>query len=63
MTDLPPATWVPVGKIVPWDVPVPALTIARPARRKGGWAALAVERKAAEQRSAAIIDDTGEDRV
>lgn len=54
---------VPVGKIVPMDAPVPALIIARPARREGGWAALAIERKTAEQSIAAIVDDMREDRV
>ena len=54
---------VPVGRIVPIDAPSPALTIARPARRKGGWAALAIERKVTEQSLASIVDDMREDRV
>lgn len=54
---------VPVGRIVPLDAPVPALPIARPARREGGWAALAIERKTTERSLAAIVDDLREDRV
>lgn len=54
---------VPVGRIVPMDAPGPALTIARPARRRGGWAALAIDRKTAEQSLGAIVDDLREDRV
>ena len=54
---------VPVGRIVPIDAPAPALTIARPARREGGWAALAIERKAATQSLAETLDDLRGDRV
>lgn len=54
---------VPVGRIVPLDAPAPALTIARPARREGGWAALAIERKSTEQGLAAILDDLRGDRL
>ena len=54
---------VPVGKIVPLDAPVPALTIARPARREGGWAELGIGRKTTERSLAAILDDMREDRV
>lgn len=54
---------VPVGRIVPLDAPAPALTIARPARREGGWAALAIERKATEQSFPAILDDLRGDRL
>lgn len=54
---------VPVGRIVPLDAPTPALTIARPARREGGWAALAIERKSAEQSLTAVLDDLRGDRL
>lgn len=54
---------VPVGRIVPLDAPAPALTIARPARREGGWAALAIERKATEQSLAVTLDDLRGDRL
>lgn len=54
---------VPVGRIVPLDAPGPRLTIARPARRKGGWAALPVERKSAAQSLEKIIDDLRDDRL
>lgn len=54
---------VPVGRIVPLDAPAPALAIARPARREGGWAALAIERKATERSLAAILDDLRADRL
>lgn len=54
---------VPVGRIVPLDAPAPALAIARPARREGGWAALAIERKATERSLAAILDDLRGDRL
>lgn len=53
---------VPVGKIVPLDAPAPGLPIARPARRVGGWAALAIERKTSTQPLAAILDDLRADR-
>ncbi|WP_152365332.1 type II toxin-antitoxin system Phd/YefM family antitoxin [Microlunatus speluncae] len=53
---------VPVGRIVPLDAPAPTLAIARPARRKGGWAALAIERKTGRD-NAAILDDLREDRL
>lgn len=54
---------VPVGRIVPIDAPAPALTIARPARREGGWAALAIERKTATRSLAETLDDLREDRL
>ena len=53
---------VPVGRIVPLDAPAPALAIARPARREGGWAALVSERKAGEQPVSAILDELRENR-
>lgn len=54
---------VPVGRIVPVDAPAPGLRIARPVRREGGWAALAIERKTTEQGLAAILDDLRGDRL
>jgi prevent-host-death family protein len=54
---------VPVGRIVPIDAPAPALTITRPARRQGGWAALGIERKITEQGLGATLDDLREDRL
>lgn len=54
---------VPVGRIVPMDAPAPGLAIARPARREGGWAALAIRRKTAKQSLAATLDDLREDRL
>lgn len=54
---------VPVGRIVPLDAGAPALPIARPARREGGWAALEIERKPTEQSLSAILDDLRGDRA
>lgn len=54
---------VPVARIVPLDAPAPALTIARPARRTGGWAALGLQRKATRQSLPEILDDLREDRA
>ncbi len=53
---------VPVGRIVPVEAPAPALAIARRARRKGGWAALAIRRKGAKQPLAETLDELREDR-
>ncbi|MCC7128420.1 MAG: type II toxin-antitoxin system prevent-host-death family antitoxin [Microbacteriaceae bacterium] len=53
---------VPVGRIVPLDAPPPALNIARPARRQGGWASLGIERIAVSRSLAEIIDELREDR-
>lgn len=54
---------VPVGRIVPMDAPSPALPIVRPARREGGWTALAIERKTTESGLAATLDDLRGDRL
>lgn len=54
---------VPVGRIVALDAPAPALRITRPARRKGGWSSVGVERKRSERDLAAVIDDLREDRM
>lgn len=53
---------VPVGRIVPLDAPTPALSMARPARREGGWAALGIKRKSAQQSLSATLDDLRGDR-
>lgn len=54
---------VPVGRIVPLDGPAAALPIARPARREGGWRALAIERKSSEYGLTATLDDLRGDRL
>ncbi|MDM4763371.1 type II toxin-antitoxin system prevent-host-death family antitoxin [Galbitalea sp. SE-J8] len=54
---------VPVGRIVPLDAPAPGLTIVRPVRREGGWAALDIERKSTEQGPAVMLDDLRGDRL
>ncbi|THJ66076.1 type II toxin-antitoxin system prevent-host-death family antitoxin [Arthrobacter echini] len=53
---------VPVGRIVPLDAPAATLPVARPARREGGWRALAIERKTSEHSLAEILDDLRGDR-
>lgn len=53
----------PVGMIVPLDAGPPTLSIARPARRQGGWAELAQARKKSTQGLADILDDLREDRL
>lgn len=53
---------VAVGRIVLLEVPAPTLPIARPAKRVGGWAALAPRRKA-DRAAAQILDELREDRV
>lgn len=54
---------VPVGRIVPLDAPAPTLTIARPAKRVGGWAALRPQRTENDRAMTEIIDELREDRV
>lgn len=54
---------VAVGRLVPLDAPPPTLTIVRPARRQGGWAALGIKRKATRQSLQEILDDLREDRA
>lgn len=54
---------VPVGRIVPLDAPAPKLPIVRPARREGGWAALAIERKSVDHELATTIDDLRGERL
>ncbi len=54
---------VPVGRIVPLDAPAPTLPIARPARRDGGWAELAIDRKTSDRSLAATLDDLRGERL
>ncbi|OMH23022.1 prevent-host-death family protein [Tersicoccus phoenicis] len=54
---------VPVGRLVPLDAPAPALTIARPAKRVGGWASLSPQRTEDDRSMTVIIDELREDRV
>ena len=53
----------PVGRLVPMDAPAPSLPIARPARRRGGWGALGIERKTTQRNLSDILDDLREDRA
>ena len=52
-----------VGRIVPVDTPPPSLRLTRPARRRGGWAALGIPRKRAERHLSEIVDELREDRL
>ncbi len=54
---------VPIGQLVPLDAPRPALSIARPAKREGGWTALGIRRKPPRQSLAATLDDLRGDRL
>ncbi|WP_062387506.1 type II toxin-antitoxin system Phd/YefM family antitoxin [Demequina iriomotensis] len=54
---------VPVGRLVPLDAPAPALPIARPARREGGWAALGIRRRVSGRGLAATLDDLRGERL
>lgn len=54
---------VAVGRIVPLDAPTPTLSIARPAKRVGGWAALTPEQSEGDRPMARILDELREDRV
>lgn len=54
---------VPVGRIVPLDAPAPTLTIARPAKRTGGWAELSPVRSPTDRSMPQIIDELREDRT
>lgn len=53
---------IPVGRIVPIDVPAPQ-PIARPAKRVGGWAALKPQQSEGDGPMARILDELREDRV
>lgn len=52
----------PVGRLVPVDDPVPSLQVVRPARRRGRWKALGIERRAGIDLPA-LIDDLRGDRA
>lgn len=54
---------VPVGRIVPVDASAATLPIARPARREGGWKALAIKRKTSEHGLTAALDELRGDRL
>jgi len=54
---------VPVGRIVPLDAPASTLSIVRPARRTGGWVALAPESTASDAPMARILEELREDRA
>lgn len=54
---------VPVGRIVPLDAPAPTLPIVRPAKRVGGWAALAPQPSESDRPMARILDELRGDRV
>ena len=48
---------VPVGRIVQRDEPAPTLRIARPARRRGGWAELGIARRTDARSLSEILDE------
>ena len=54
---------VPVGRIVPLDAQPARLPIARPAKRVGGWAALAPQPTRSDRATSDIIDELRADRV
>lgn len=54
---------VPVGRIVPLDAPASPLSIVRPAKRVGGWAALAPECTDRDRPMAELLDELRGDRV
>ena len=54
---------IAVGRIVPLDAPAPTLPIARPAKRVGGWAALAPQQTEGNRPMPQILEDLREDRV
>lgn len=54
---------VPVGRIVPLDAPAPTLSIARPAKRVGGWAALEPRRSERDRSMSQILDELREERL
>ena len=54
---------VPVGRLVPLDAPPATLPIVRPAKRVGGWAALAPQATKGDRWMSHIIDELREDRV
>ena len=54
---------IPVGRIVPLDMPSPTLPIVRPARRVGGWAALTPQQAESDRPLAQILEELREDRA
>ena len=54
---------VPVGKIIPLDAAAPSLTIARPAKRVGGWAALKPQPLDHDRSMPDVLEELREDRV
>ncbi|MFC9444064.1 MULTISPECIES: type II toxin-antitoxin system Phd/YefM family antitoxin [Brevibacterium] len=54
---------VPVGRIVPLDAPAPRLTIARPAKRVGGWTARDRRPSSDNRVMTEIIDELREERL
>lgn len=54
---------VAVGRLIPLDAPAPALPIARPAKRVGGWAALTPQPSADDRPMIRIVDELREDRT
>lgn len=54
---------VPVGRIVPLDATAAPLPISRPARRDGGWKALAIERQVSVHSLTETLDDLRGDRL
>lgn len=54
---------IPVGRIIPLDAPNPTLPIVRPAKRVGGWTALAPQVSDGDRPMAQILDELREDRV
>ncbi|AZN30749.1 type II toxin-antitoxin system prevent-host-death family antitoxin [Flaviflexus salsibiostraticola] len=53
----------PVAKIVPLSNQEPGLSITRPARRRGGWAELGIERRNHGESLSAILEDLRGDRL
>ncbi|RAX20246.1 prevent-host-death family protein [Actinomyces sp. Z5] len=53
---------VPVARIVPLSELTPALPVTRPARRRGGWAKLGIERRESSQDFLQSLDDLRSDR-
>ena len=54
---------VPVGRIVPLDARPAGLPIVRPAKRVGGWAALAPQPTRGDRAMSDIIEELREERV
>ncbi len=54
---------VAVGRIVPLDAPAPTLSIARPAKRVGGWASLEPQPVEGDRSMGQILEELRADRV